>query len=187
MGISPELKLGGKAKKTPGNNLPHSDIKNIFIYGEDTVGCALDRTEILTLLNKASFKVVSDYFITETAELADLILPASLPFESGGTFTNTQKYILSFQPGMQSKLEKNTCEQLIGLISALGNKIKYKTGQDVTVALASELQKIEIKVPRKKYNFTITDDDNNNRNYEYGCDYLVKSFEDDFQKAFENI
>jgi hypothetical protein len=110
-----------------------------------------------------------------------------LPVESGGTFTNTQKYILSFQPGMPSKLEKNNCDQLIGLISELGNRINYKNIADVTAALASNLQKIEIKVPRKKYNFTVTDDDDNNRNYEYGCDYIVKSFEDDFLKAFNNI
>ena len=57
----------------------------------------------------------------------------------------------------------------------------------VTAGLASELQKIEIKVPRRKYNFSITDDDDNNRKYEYGCDYIVKSFEEDFLKAFENI
>src|ERR1035437_6268810 len=187
MGISPELKIGGIINSTPGNNLAKSEIKNLFIFGEDPVGCAKNKKEILDLINKASFKVVSGYFITETAELADLILPSSLPFESGGTFTNTQKYILSFQSEMQSKLEKNNCEQLIGLISALGNKIKYKTGQDVTAALASELQKIEIKVPRKKYNFSITDNDDINRKYEYGCDYIVKSFEEDFRKAFENI
>ena len=187
MGISPVLNLGGIINEYTDESLPDTELKNLFIFGEDPVGCAINKNEILDLINKASFKVVSDYFVTETAELADLILPASLPFESGGTFTNTQKYILSFQPGMQSKLENNTCEQFIGLISALGNKIKYKTGQDVTSALASELQKIEIKVPRKKYNFTITDDDDNNRKYEYGCDYIVKSFEDSFQKAFENI
>jgi formate dehydrogenase major subunit len=187
MGISPALNLGGTLNDIYNDNFPESEMKNLFIFGEDPVGCAINKKGILDLMNNASFKVVSDYFITETAELADLILPASLPFESGGTFTNTQKYILSFQPGMQSKLEKNTCEQLIGLISALGNKIKYKTGQDVTAALASELQKIEIKVPRKKYNFTVTDDDDNNRNYEYGCDYIVKSFEEQFQEAFDNI
>jgi hypothetical protein len=88
---------------------------------------------------------------------------------------------------MHSRLEKNSCDQLMDIMSGLGNKIKYKSIQDITSAIANELQKIENKVPRKKYNFTITDDDNNNRNYEYGCDYLVKSFEDDFQKAFENI
>jgi NADH dehydrogenase/NADH:ubiquinone oxidoreductase subunit G len=107
--------------------------------------------------------------------------------ESGGTFTNTQKYILSFQPGLQSKLEKNNCEQLIGLMSVLGNKVKYKSTQDVTFALASELQKREVTIAKKKYYFSITDDDDNNRNYEYGCDYIVKSFEEQFQKAFNNI
>ena len=186
MGISPALNLGGTINEYIDDNLSENELKNLFIFGEDPVGCAINKNKILSLMNKASFTVVSDYFITETAAPADLILPASLPFESGGTFTNTQKYILSFQPGMHSKLEKNTCEQLIGLISALGNKIKYKTGQDVTVALASELQKIEIKVPRKKYNFTVTDDDDNNRNYEYGCDYIVKSFEEQFLEAFDN-
>jgi len=187
MGISPGLRLGGILHAVPGNNLPDSDIKNLFIFGEDPVGCAVNKKDILGLINKASFKVVSDYFITETAELADLILPASFPFESGGTFTNTQKYILSFQSEMQSKLEKNTCQQLIGLISALGIKLPYNSIQDITLALASELQKIKIAVADKKYNFSITDDDDDNRKYEHGCDYIVKSFEEDFLKAFENI
>lgn len=170
-----------------GNSLQKSNLKNIFIFGEDPVGCAINKKGILDLINHASFKVVSDYFITETAKHADLILPASLPFELGGTFTNTQKYILSFQPEMQSKLEKNQCDQLIDLMSALGSKLKYNSTQEITTALASELQKIKIPVADKKYNFSVTDNDDNNRNYEYGCDYLVMRFEEDFQKAFEDV
>jgi len=65
--------------------------------------------------------------------------------------------------------------------------VKYNSTQDITSALASELQKIKITIAEKKYNLSITDDDDNNRNYEYGCDYIVKSFEQQFQKAFENI
>lgn len=186
MGISPALKLGGIINEYS-DILPDSEVKNLFIFGEDPVGCAINKKEILDSINKASFKVVSDYSITDTAELADLILPASLPIESGGTFTNTQKYILSFQPEMHSKLEKNNCEQLMDMMSELGNKIKYKSIQDITSSIASELQKIKITVADKKYNFSITDNDDNNRNYEYGCDYIVKSFEEHFQKAFENI
>ena len=187
MGISPDLKIGGILNNASGNSLQKSELKNLFIFGEDPVGCAINKKEILDLINNASFKVVSDYFITETAEFADLILPASLPFESGGTFTNTQKYILSFQPEMPSRLEKNSCDQLMDIMSELGNKIKYNSIQDITSAIASELQKIKITVADKKYNFSITDDDDNKRNYEYGCDYIVKSFEEHFQKAFENI
>ena len=88
---------------------------------------------------------------------------------------------------MPSKLEKNNSEQLIDLMSLLGSRINPKSTNEITLALAAELKKLDVKVSRKKYNFTVTDDDDKNRNYEYGCDYLVKSFEEDFLKAFENI
>lgn len=186
MGIAPELKIGGILNTISGNNLLESKTKNLFIFGEDPVGCAKDKKEILDLLNKATFKVVSDYFFTETAELADLILPASLPFELGGTFTNTQKYILSFASEMKSRIEKNNCEQLVSLMSSLGENPALNSIQDITLALAADLQKEDSKSPDKKYSFKFTDTDNYNRNYEYGCDYIVKRFEDDFNKAFEN-
>jgi predicted molibdopterin-dependent oxidoreductase YjgC len=186
MGISPKLEMGGILNNNSGNSLTKGNFKNLFIFGEDPVGCAINKKEILDLINSASFKVVSDYFITDTAELADLILPASLPFESGGTFTNTQKYIVSFQPEIQPGLEKNNCDQLMDIMSELGTKVKYNSVQEITSALASELQKIKILVADKKYNFSVTDNDDYNRNYDYGCDYIVKSFEEGFRKAFEN-
>ena len=49
MGISPELKLGGILQGTPGDNVPDSEIKNLFIFGEDPVGCAINKKEILGL------------------------------------------------------------------------------------------------------------------------------------------
>jgi formate dehydrogenase major subunit len=187
MGISPELNFGGTFNDNYDISSKANNIKNLFIFGEDPVGCAIDKQKILGMINNASYKVVSDYFMTETAELADLILPSSLPVESGGTFTNTQKYILSFLPGFPSKLGKNTYEQLTGIMSAIDKKANYKSIEDVTSALASELQKLKVNPAPKKYNFCLTGNDNNNRNYEYGCDYLVKNFESDFQKAFLNI
>jgi formate dehydrogenase major subunit len=187
MGISPALDLGGIINNNSHDSLSGGEIKNLFIFAEDPVGCAIDKSKILGLMNIASFRVVSDYFMTETASLADLILPSSFPIESGGTFTNTQKYILSFQPGIKPGIEKNTCEQLIGIMSAVDNKVNYKSIEEVTAALASELQNINTKTSDRKYNFIVTDNDNINRNYEHGCDYLVKSFESDFQLAFRNI
>ncbi|MDR3610780.1 MAG: FAD-dependent oxidoreductase [Ignavibacteriaceae bacterium] len=186
MGISPNLKFGGILNGTLDQNHSGSNIKNLFIFGEDPVGCSDNKHEITGMINNASFKVVSDYFITETAELADLILPASLPFESGGTFANTQKYILSFESGMNSKVAINTCQQLTALMSLLGEKISFPSIQDITFALASDLQKLETPTPDKKYKFNVTNNDNFNRKYDYGCDYIVKRFEKDFLKAFDN-
>ncbi len=36
-----------------------------------------------------SFVVVQDMFLTETASLADVVLPAANAYEKSGTFTNT--------------------------------------------------------------------------------------------------
>ncbi len=70
--------------------------KNMFIFGEDPVGCAVEKDKVLELFNKTNFKVVQDYFMTETAELADLILPASLPQESGGSYTKYTEIYFTF-------------------------------------------------------------------------------------------
>jgi hypothetical protein len=87
---------------------------------------------------------------------------------------------------MQPGLEKDNCGPLMDIMSELGTKVQYNSVQDITSSLASELQKIKITIADKKYSFNVTDNDDYNRNYEYGCDYIVKSFEEGFRKAFEN-
>ncbi len=187
MGISPELNFGGVLKEFNINNSsPLNNIKNLFIYGEDPVGCAVDKNKIKNLINNASFKVVQDYFITETAELADLIMPASLPAETGGTYSNTQKYILPFDQVMGPKIKMNNWLQLTSLMSLLGKEVKYNSIHDITFDLASDLKQLDNNHSDKKYNLIITDKDNRNRIFDYGCDYLVKHFEDEFSKAINN-
>ena len=38
-----------------------------------------------------------------------------------------------------------------------------------------------------KYNFTLMGEDNPHRMYEHGCDYIVKRFDEEFARAFENV
>jgi predicted molibdopterin-dependent oxidoreductase YjgC len=47
----------------------------------------------ITALKNLDFLVVQDIFMTETAELADVILPAACSFEKDGTFTNTERRV----------------------------------------------------------------------------------------------
>jgi formate dehydrogenase major subunit len=190
MGISPELNFGGiklsSLRKQGSHDLQMDDISNLFIFGEDPVGCAVDKMKIKDLIGKASFKVVQDYFMTETAELADLILPASMPAETGGTFSNTQKYILWFDPEMTLKIEKNNWTQLIDIMNILGKEIAYPSIHDITFDITSALSALDNNHSEKKYALVSTDNDNINRMFNYGCDYLVKYFEDEFSKAFNN-
>ncbi len=213
MGISPELGVGGVVLNNPNlsermkiyermkkawgvkdipaainenlyNSLMEKKFKNIFIYGEDPIGCAIDKKVAEKLLAGKDFLVVQDYFLTDTAKNADLILPASLPIESGGSYSNTQKYILNFYSVMRKKLEKNNIEQLLDLMNLFG--INSDVNTNVTIEMVSMLNPNgkENKEKPHKLNYTKTDDFN--RMFDYGCDNLVKRFEESFNKSFEN-
>ncbi len=155
------------------------NVSNMFIFGEDPVGCAVEKNKILELFEKTKFKVVQDYFMTETAELADLVLPASLPQESGGSYTNTQKYILHFDREIDPFIERRTFEQFIDLMKLFGVKNKLDLTNNITIEIASLLPEKRDEV---KLILEHTEEDNYNRLFNYGCDNLVKRFEEEFYK-----
>jgi formate dehydrogenase major subunit len=158
-------------------------VKNLFIFGEDPVGCAIEKSSVVELISKSHFKVVQEFFLTETAQMADLILPSSLPQESGGSFTNTQKYILHFEREIEPKIERKIFEQMIDLMKIFGVKNKLDITNNITIEIASLLMNENIKESKIKLELTSTD--NYNRIFNFGCDYLVKRFEEEFNNAFK--
>ncbi|MFA7360647.1 MAG: molybdopterin-dependent oxidoreductase, partial [Candidatus Kapaibacterium sp.] len=159
-----------------------NNVKNLFIFGEDPLGCAYNKDEIISTLNKSDFKVVQDFFITDTALLADLILPASYPFEIGGSYSNTQKFILNFDAEHKSKLDKDSLSQLIELMVLLSDSKNSIQSEDISLEIASMLKdKVENK-DDLRYSLTVTAEDSNIKLFDYGCDYLTKRFEEYFEK-----
>jgi formate dehydrogenase major subunit len=157
-------------------------IKNAFIFGEDPLGCAVDKETTADMLSKIEFTVVQDYFISDTAFAADLILPASLPLETGGSYTNTQKFIQQFNEALKPKT-KPTYKQISEILNELGIKSEAETIEDIMSERFSALP--EQKEKDKKFTLAYTDEDNPSRMFNYGCDYLIKKFDDEFEKAFE--
>ncbi len=68
-------------------------IKALYIVGENPMLSDPDLKHIKEALEKLEFLVVQDIFLTETAELADVILPATTFAEKDGTFTNTERRV----------------------------------------------------------------------------------------------
>lgn len=83
-----------------GLSLPHilngaynDTIKMMYIMGENPIVSDPDITHVKEALRRVDFLVVQDIFMTETAEFADVILPASSYAEKDGTFTNTERRV----------------------------------------------------------------------------------------------
>jgi formate dehydrogenase major subunit len=155
--------------------LGEGKIRNLFIFGEDPVGCS-NSTEINGWLKKVDFKVVQDYFMTPTAEEANLIMPASFPAETGGSFTNAQKVIQPFEAVLPVKPGMTNIEQLIGILKKFGFAGSTAPEQ-VFGELVSLLPGGKDHGPLKM-EYTTADDDT--RLFAFGCDAVVRKFDEDF-------
>ncbi|NQW02370.1 MAG: molybdopterin-dependent oxidoreductase, partial [Rhodospirillales bacterium] len=79
----------------------HADIiKGIYIMGENPAMSDPDALHARHGLAKLEHLVVQDIFLTETAFLADVVLPASAFPEKAGTFTNTNRQVQMARPAL---------------------------------------------------------------------------------------
>lgn len=159
--------------------LREGKIKNFFFFGEDPIGCAIDKENIRKVASHGGFGMVQDYFMTETAQLADLVIPASLPFEIGGHFTNTQRYIQKINQTLPSRIAETSYDMLFTLLKKLGVNTTTDVN-DVMMEVISLLPDYE-KEGDRKYRFVNTNDNFYKPLFEHGCDSVVKIFDDDFE------
>ena len=75
------------------NAAADGDLKAIYIMGENPMLSDPDVNHVEQGLRNLDFLVVQDIFLTETAALADVVLPARAFAEKVGTFTNTERRV----------------------------------------------------------------------------------------------
>lgn len=98
-----------KLNSEPGLTLPEiidssltGKLKSLYIVGENPVLSEPDSSRVIKSLENLDFLVVQDIFLTETAELADVVLPASSFAEKDGTFTNTERKVQRIRKAIKS-------------------------------------------------------------------------------------
>lgn len=69
----------------------------VYIAGADPAG---DDPQLAKALEAAGFVVVQELFLTETAKLADVVLPAQSFIEREGTFTSGERRVQRFYPAV---------------------------------------------------------------------------------------
>ncbi|MGB5100700.1 MAG: formate dehydrogenase subunit alpha [Methanothrix sp.] len=95
-----ELAWGAALPEKPGltvvelmNAAYDGKILAMYIMGENPVVSDPDCSHVVEALKNLEFLVVQDIFLSETAALADVVLPATTSLEKDGTFTNTERRV----------------------------------------------------------------------------------------------
>jgi predicted molibdopterin-dependent oxidoreductase YjgC len=74
--------------------MERGDLQALYVIGENPVQSEADQARARHLLSTREFMVVQDIFLTATAELADVVLPAAASWaESEGTVTNSERRV----------------------------------------------------------------------------------------------
>jgi len=68
-------------------------VRASYMVGENSVLSEADATHVIEGLRSLEFLVAQDIFLTETAQLAHVVLPAAAFAEKDGTFTNTERRV----------------------------------------------------------------------------------------------
>jgi NADH-quinone oxidoreductase subunit G len=117
----------GGVPQTAGFTLPEmvehakaGDLKALYIVGANPVG----RFGIDPFALSNAFVVVQDMFLTETAFIADVVLPASNAYEKSGTFTNTCGDLQLVKKAGEVTDTKSDFEMIVRIADAMGFDVR---------------------------------------------------------------
>ncbi len=91
-------------------------LKALYVVGSNPVG----RLNIDPFAFSRSFLVVQDMFLTETAVMSDVVLPASNAYEKSGTFTNTCGDLQLVKKAGEVTETKSDFEMIVRIADAMG-------------------------------------------------------------------
>jgi formate dehydrogenase alpha subunit len=107
-------------------------IKSIYIMGEDPVLSFPNSRLITETLTSLDFLVVQDIFLTETARLANVVLPAASFAEKEGTFTNFEGRVNRVRKAIEPIGESlPDWEIVMRLAHTMGYPLPFSSLQDV--------------------------------------------------------
>jgi len=95
-------------------------LKALYVVGSNPVG----RLNIDPFAFSKSFVVVQDMFVTETAVMADVVLPAANAYEKSGSFTNTCGDVQLVKKAGEVAGTKPDFEMIVRIADAMGFDVR---------------------------------------------------------------
>jgi predicted molibdopterin-dependent oxidoreductase YjgC len=113
--------------------MERGDLQAVYVIGENPVQSEADQKRAKHLLSTRDFMVVQDIFLTATAELADVVLPAAASWaESEGTVTNSERRVQRVRKALEPPGEARDDLWIIeDLARRMGADWGWQTAEDV--------------------------------------------------------
>jgi len=119
------------------DSLETGKVKGLIIMGENPMVSDPNLNHAGKALDSVEFLVVSDIFLTETAEKADVVLPAASFAEKNGTFTNTERRVILVRKALDAPGDaRSDWEIICDLSSALGYPMSYSSASEIMDEIA---------------------------------------------------
>jgi formate dehydrogenase alpha subunit len=101
-------------------------LKAFYVFGEDPVLSEPNQTKVIESFKKLDFLLVQEIFMSETAKLADVVLPATCFAEKDGTFTNSERRVQRIRKAVEPPGEARPDWRIICDVStAMGYPMHY--------------------------------------------------------------
>ncbi len=126
----PVSEFGEKALK--------GELKAVYIMGENPMMSEPDIRNAKKGFESLEFLAVQDIFMSETAELADVVFPAAAAYEKDGTFTNTDRTVQLLRPAREKpKGTKFDWQIICEVAKAMGYPMHYESSAEIMDEAAS--------------------------------------------------
>ncbi len=138
MGVLPDALPGYQLAREIGmaydGILSSPDIKALYVMGANPAR----HMEQQSLKPHVEFLIVQDIILTETAQQADVVLPAVTFAEKDGSMTNVDHHVQAIRRALRPLPgAKPDWEILVELAQSLGKKWNYSSPQDVLLEIAA--------------------------------------------------
>lgn len=107
-------------------------LHGFYCFGEDPVLSEANQAMVINSLKKLDFIVCQEIFMSETAKLAHVVLPATSWAEKDGTFTNTERRVQRIRKALDAPGQARPDWQIICQIStAMGYPMSYSNPGEI--------------------------------------------------------
>jgi len=107
-------------------------LKALLIVGENPVRSLPAAAKAADALRNLDLLVVQELFLTETAKLADIVLPACSYAEKTGTFTNSEGFVQKVRPGLEPVGDSRPDWEILSALSVLmGYPLEYGDAREI--------------------------------------------------------